>query len=89
MYVFRNSSVKRFVQIPSLSIGSLNVRKYHGKPKMLIGRLVTQQLISSSVDGVGSLIDGSQNSVWTVGLADEFPRIMKDAIILEKLTYFI
>ena len=44
---------------------------------MLIGRLVTQQLILSSVVGVGSLIDGSQNAVWLWALEDEFPRIMK------------
>ena len=39
---------------------------------MLIGGLVTHQLISSSVLGVGSLIDGSQNAVWPLVLEDEF-----------------
>ena len=38
---------------------------------------VTHQLISSSVVGVRSLIDGSQNAVWPLALEDEFRRIMK------------
>ena len=43
---------------------------------MLIGGLVTHQLISSSVVGVGSLIDpdGSQNAVWPLARDDEFPQ---------------
>ena len=48
---------------------------------MLIGGLVTHQLISSSsVVVVGSLIDGSQNVVWPLALEDEFRRIMKNAV---------
>ena len=43
---------------------------------MLISRLVTHQLISSFVVGVGSVIDGSQNAVWPFALEDEFCRIM-------------
>ena len=41
---------------------------------------VTQQLISSSVVGVGDLIDGSQNAVWPLVLEDEFRKIMKIAV---------
>ena len=47
---------------------------------MLIGGLETHQLISSSVVGVGSLIDGSQNAVWPLAFEDEFRRIMKNAV---------
>ena len=35
---------------------------------------------SSSVVGIESLIDGSQNAVWPLALGDEFRRIMKNAI---------
>ena len=35
------------------------------------------QLISSSVVGVGNLIDESQNNVGSLALEDEFRRIMK------------
>ena len=41
------------------------------------GGCVAHQLISASVAGVGSLIDGSQNAVWPLALEDEFRRIMK------------
>ena len=47
---------------------------------MLIGGLVTHQFMSSSVVGVGSLIDGSQNAVWPLALENEFRRIMKNAV---------
>ena len=47
---------------------------------MLIGGLETHQLISSSVVGVGSLTDGSQNAVWPLAFEDEFRRIMKNAV---------
>ena len=47
---------------------------------MLISGLVTHHLVSSSVVGVGSLIDGSQNAVWTFALEDEFRRIIKNAL---------
>ena len=38
---------------------------------MLLGGLVTHQLISSSVVGVRSLIDESQNAVWPLPLESE------------------
>ena len=41
---------------------------------------VTHQLISTSVVGVGSLINGSQNSVWLLALEDDFRGIMKIAV---------
>ena len=44
---------------------------------MLIGGLVTHQLISSCVVGVRHLIDGSQNTVLLLALEDEFHRITK------------
>ena len=44
---------------------------------MLIGGCVAHQLISASVAGIGSLIDGGQNAVWPLALEDEFRRIMK------------
>ena len=40
----------------------------------------TGLLISSSVVGVGSLIDGSQNAVWLLALEDVFCRIMEKAV---------
>ena len=46
---------------------------------MLIGGLITHQLISSSVVGVGSF-DGNQNAVWPLALEGEFRRIMKNAV---------
>ena len=52
---------------------------------MLIGGLVMHQFISSSVVGVGSLIDGSKNSVWPLVLEDEFRRIVKNAVKSELL----
>ena len=47
---------------------------------MLIGGLITHHLISLSVVGIGSLIDGSQNVIWPLALEDEFRRIMKNAV---------
>ena len=62
--VFRNSSVKRFIQIPLLSTGiKFECTNVLWEPKMLIGGLNHASMISSSVVGVGSLIDGSQNVV--------------------------
>ena len=56
---------------------------------MLSGGLVMHQLISSSVVGIGSLIDGSQNAVWPLALEDEFRRIMKNAITCLRLIMFL
>ena len=47
---------------------------------MLIGGLVMHQFISSSVVGLGSLIDGSKQSVWPLVREDEFRRIVKNAV---------
>ena len=49
--------------------------------KMLIGGLVTHQLILSSVVGVGTLIDGSQNAVGLLTLEGEFCRIMRNTVM--------
>ena len=50
---------------------------------MLIGGFIpfTKLLISSSAVGVGILIDGSQNAVWSLALEDQFHRIMKVAVM--------
>ena len=53
---------------------------------MLIGGLVTNQLISSSVVGVGSVIDGSQSTVWLLTIEGEFRRIMKNAVTKNPIT---
>ena len=51
------------------------------EPKMLIGGLVTHQLILSCVVGVGTLIDGSQNAVGLLTLEGEFCRIMRNTVM--------
>ena len=53
---------------------------------MLIGGLVMHQLTSSSVVGVGSLIDGSQNAVWP--FENEFRRITRNAVTLMQVAGF-
>ena len=51
------------------------------EPKML----VTHQLVSSLVVGVGSLIDGSQSTVWLLAIEGEFRRIMKKCSKKERI----
>ena len=69
--------------IPSLSIDiEFECKNDQWEPEMLIGGLCYASiiLILSSVVGMGSLIDESQNAVWPLVFEDEFHRIMKIAI---------
>ena len=57
MITFRGSSVKRFVQIPSLSIGiELECKNIQWEPKMLIA-WICHASIEFSMRGFGSTLD--------------------------------
>ena len=43
--------------------------------------LISASVGSSQLSGIGRLLDGSQNAVWTLALEDEFRRITKIAVM--------